>query len=146
VAILDAADGARPVDISSAADTAASIRATILVADDSITTRALEESMLEAAGYEVITAVDGRDAWQMLQDRGADLVVSDVEMPGMDGFGLCRAIRSSPRFARLPVVLVTALEREEHRAAGLAAGADAYIGKSSFDQRTLLDVVKQFLG
>jgi two-component system chemotaxis sensor kinase CheA len=121
-------------------------RSTILVADDSITTRVLEQSMLEAAGYEVFSAVDGRDAWHILEDRAVDLVVSDIEMPGMDGIALCRMIRSSPRMARLPVILVTALEQEAQRAAGLAAGADAYIGKSTFDQRTLLDVVRQFLG
>jgi two-component system chemotaxis sensor kinase CheA len=121
-------------------------RSTILVADDSITTRLLEQSMLETAGYEVVSAADGRDAWQVLEGRAVDLVVSDVEMPGMDGIALCRMIRSSPRMARLPVILVTALEREDQRAAGLAAGADAYIGKSTFDHRTLLDVVRQFLG
>ena len=64
----------------------------------------------------------------------------------MDGFELCAAVRSSPRFARLPIILVTALESEEQRARGLAAGANAYLGKSSFDQQTLLDVVEQYLG
>jgi len=118
----------------------------ILVVDDSITTRTLEQSILEAAGYDVLTAVDGADGWRLLQERGADLVVADIEMPRMDGFELCEAIRASQRLKQLPVVLVTALETPEHRARGLQAGADAYIGKSSFDQQNLLDTIRQLLG
>lgn len=121
-------------------------RRRILVVDDSITTRTLEQSILEAAGYDVRTAVDGADGWKVLQEHGCDLVVADVEMPRMDGFALCEAIRGSKRFKALPVVLVTALETLEHRARGLEIGADAYIGKSSFDQQSLLDTVGQLLG
>jgi two-component system chemotaxis sensor kinase CheA len=118
----------------------------ILVVDDSITTRTLERSTLEAAGYEVMTAVDGADGWRLLQERGADLVVSDVEMPRMDGFALCAAIRASRRFASTPVVLVTSLEKPEHRERGMEAGADAYVGKSEFDQEALLGTIRQLLG
>ena len=118
----------------------------VLVVDDSITTRTLEQSILEAAGYDVLTAVDGAAGWQALQEHGADLVVADIEMPRMDGFALCEAIRGSKRFKQLPVVLVTALETPEHRARGLEVGADAYLGKSSFDQQNLLDTVSQLLG
>jgi two-component system chemotaxis sensor kinase CheA len=118
----------------------------VLVVDDSLTTRTLERSILEAAGYEVLTAVDGSDGWRVLQEQGSDLVVADVEMPRMDGFALCEAIRASRRFAQLPFVLVTALERPEDRARGLEAGADAYIGKSSFDQESLLETIEQLLG
>ncbi len=118
----------------------------ILVVDDSITTRTLEQSILEAAGYEVRTAVDGADGWKVLQEHGCDLVVADIEMPRMDGFALCEAIRTSKRFKELPVVLVTALETQEHRARGLEVGADAYIGKSSFDQQNLLDTISQLVG
>ena len=121
-------------------------RRRVLVVDDSITTRTLEQSILEAAGYDVRTAVDGADGWKVLQEHGCDLVVADIEMPRMDGFGLCEAIRGSQRFKALPVVLVTALETPEHRARGLEAGADAYIGKSSFDQQNLLDTITQLLG
>jgi two-component system chemotaxis sensor kinase CheA len=121
-------------------------RPRVLVVDDSITTRTLEQSLLEAAGYDVLTAVDGADAWRLLQERGCDLVVADVEMPRMDGFALCETIRGSQRFKQLPVVLVTALESPEHRARGLEVGADAYIGKSSFDQQNLLDTVTQLIG
>jgi two-component system chemotaxis sensor kinase CheA len=119
---------------------------TILVVDDSITTRTLEQSILEAAGYDVATAVDGAEAWRWLQERACDLVVADVEMPRMDGFALCEAMRASSRLKQIPVVLVTALEGLEDRARGLEAGADAYLGKSSFDQQGLLDTVRQLIG
>lgn len=120
-------------------------RQRVLVVDDSITTRTLEQSILEAAGYDVVTAVDGAAGWKMLQEAGADLVVADVEMPRMDGLALCEAIRGSKRFKALPVVLVTALETAEDRARGLDVGADAYLAKSSFDQQNLLDTVGQLL-
>jgi two-component system chemotaxis sensor kinase CheA len=129
-----------------AATEPARLRHTVLVVDDSITTRTLEQSILEAAGYAVMAAADGADAWKALQERGADAVVADVEMPRMDGFALCEAIRGSKRFKELPVLLVTALETPAHRERGLAVGADAYIGKSSFDQRHLLDTLAQLLG
>jgi two-component system, chemotaxis family, sensor kinase CheA len=121
-------------------------RLRVLVADDSITTRTLEQSVLEAAGYEVVTAVDGEDAWRRLEDIGADVVIADVEMPRIDGFALCRRIRASQRFAELPVILVTALSSDEDRARGLEAGADAYIVKSSFDKSVLLDTIQQLAG
>jgi two-component system chemotaxis sensor kinase CheA len=120
-------------------------RRRIMVVDDSITTRTLESSVLEAAGYDVMTAVDGADGWRLLQERGADLVVSDVEMPRMDGLQLCETIRASSRFRALPVILVTALETPEHRARGLEIGADAYLGKSSFEQDALLTTVRDLL-
>lgn len=133
-------------DVGMGSQAAPVTRKRILVVDDSITTRALERSILEAAGYEVITAVDGSDGLRKIQEGGCDLVVADVEMPHMDGFGLCRAIRSSRLHERLPIVLVTALETPEHRARGLDAGADAYIGKSGFDQQGLLASIRQLLG
>jgi two-component system chemotaxis sensor kinase CheA len=132
--------------LGTAPHAAAAPRRRVLVVDDSITTRTLESSVLEAAGYEVLTAVDGSDGWRVLQERGADLVVSDVEMPRMDGLQLCEAIRASTRFHALPVVLVTALETPEHRARGLEVGADAYLGKSSFEQEGLLTTVRDLLG
>jgi two-component system chemotaxis sensor kinase CheA len=128
---------------SAAADPA---RLRLLVVDDSITTRTLEQSILEAAGYQVLTAADGSQGWQLLQENEVDLVVCDVEMPRMDGFELCAAIRASKRLSSLPVVLVTGLESPEHRARGLEAGADAYLPKSSFDQQELLDTIRQLLG
>ena len=117
----------------------------VLLADDSVTTRTLEKSILEAAGYEVITAPDGEQAFKLLQERGADIVLSDVEMPRLDGFGLAEAIRKSPRFRDLPVVLLTALSSEEDRARGLAAGASAYLVKTAFDQDNLLKTLRQLM-
>jgi two-component system chemotaxis sensor kinase CheA len=115
------------------------------LADDSVTTRTLERSILEAAGYEVATAADGSAAWQLLQETGADVVVSDVEMPKMDGFALARAIRGSKRFRDLPIILLTALETPQDRTRGMEAGADAYLLKSSFDQKMLLATIEQLL-
>jgi two-component system chemotaxis sensor kinase CheA len=137
--------GSREVTAPAAATRAGTVTHRILVVDDSMTTRVLEQGILEAAGYEVRTAVDGADGWRLLLEHGTDLVVSDVEMPRMDGFALCEAIRASKRFRDLPVILVTALETPEHRARGLEAGADAYIGKSSFDQRGLVKAVQELL-
>jgi two-component system, chemotaxis family, sensor kinase CheA len=117
----------------------------LLLVDDSITTRTLEKSILEAAGYEVATGVDGAAAWQLLQEQGADLVVSDVEMPNMDGFTLTETIRKSKRFKDLPVILVTALHSERDRARGMESGADAYLLKTAFDQKVLLETIRQLL-
>lgn len=148
VGVVAAGIGRRePVELAvESARTGASEPRRVLVVDDSITTRTLEQSILEAAGYDVLTAVDGEDAWQTLQEQRVDLVVADVEMPRLDGFGLCEAIRASKRMRELPVVLVTALETPEHRERGLEVGADAYLAKSSFDQETLLDTIRQLLG
>ena len=120
-------------------------RRRLLLAEDSVTTRSLEKSILEAAGYEVIAAIDGGEAWRLLQEGGAHLVVADVEMPRMDGFALCEAIRGSRRFRDLPVVLVTARESDGDKVRGLEVGANAYLPKSTFDQRQLLEVIAQLL-
>ena len=121
------------------------IRRRLLVADDSVTTRTLEKTILEEAGYEVRLAADGHQAWQMLQEEAIDLVVADVEMPGMDGFTLTETLRHSLALRRIPVVLVTSLSTDKDRARGLEAGADAYIVKSGFDRGGLLEAVGQLL-
>ncbi|MFL5351041.1 response regulator [Archangium sp.] len=120
-------------------------RVRVLLADDSMTTRALEQSILEAAGYDVLACVDGQEAWERLQAEGAEAIVSDVEMPRMDGFALTEAIRGSPRFGRLPIVLVTARSKPEDKARGLHVGASAYLVKSAFDQTHLLETLRQLL-
>jgi two-component system chemotaxis sensor kinase CheA len=125
--------------------TQTSQRHRLLLADDSLTTRALERSILEAAGYEVIVAVDGQSAWQLLQERGADLLLSDVEMPKMDGLSLTQTVRTSTRFRDLPVILLTSRDSPEDRARGLEAGANAYLVKSAFDQTKLLQAIEQLL-
>jgi two-component system chemotaxis sensor kinase CheA len=118
---------------------------TILVAEDSITARTLLKNILEAAGYRVETAVDGLDAFGKLQGGSFDLVVSDVDMPRMNGFDLTERIRRDRELGETPVVLVTALESREDRELGIEAGANAYIVKSSFDQSNLLETVKRLI-
>lgn len=120
-------------------------RRTVLVAEDSITSRILLQGILEAAGYQVATAVDGLDAYTRLCTEPFDLLVSDVDMPRLNGFDLTARIRADRRFAELPVVLVTALESREHRERGAEVGANAYIVKSSFDQENLLAAVGRLL-
>ena len=110
-----------------------------------MTTRTLEKTILEAAGYEVDVAVDGEDGWRVLQEQGADLLVSDIEMPRMDGFALTERIRSSPRFANLPVILFSSRASDSDKARGNEVGADAYIVKGAFDQKDLLETVVQLL-
>jgi two-component system chemotaxis sensor kinase CheA len=118
----------------------------LLIADDSFTTRELIRSILQSAGYEVTTAVDGLDALDKLRAAPYDLVVSDVEMPRVDGFQLTTQIRKDLGLADLPVVIITSLASETHRRRGLEAGAQAYIVKSQFDQGNLLETVRQLLG
>ena len=117
----------------------------ILVADDSLSVRTMEKNMLLDAGHEVSLAQDGDDAWEQLQNGVFDLVVSDIDMPKLNGFELTRRIRGSKRFDDLPVILVTSLDSAEHRAEGEQAGADEYIVKGTFDQKHLLDVVARYL-
>lgn len=117
----------------------------VLVVEDSITARTLLGSILESAGYSVTTAGDGIDALTRLRTGNFDIVVSDVDMPRMNGFDLTAKLRADKRFADLPIVLVTALESREDRERGVDVGANAYIVKSSFDQSNLLEVVQRLL-
>ncbi len=117
----------------------------ILVVEDSITSRMLLKGILESAGYKVKTAVDGVEAFTALRTEQFDLVVSDVEMPRMNGFDLTAKIRAEKKLAELPVVLVTALETREDRERGIDVGANAYLVKSSFDQSNLLEAVRRLV-
>jgi two-component system chemotaxis sensor kinase CheA len=122
-------------------EAAAQRKPAVLVAEDSITSRTLLKNILESAGYPVTTAVDGAEALAALRAGEFGLVVSDIDMPRLDGFGLTAAIRADERLARLPVVLVSARETREDRERGVDVGASAYLVKSSFDQSDLLSVV-----
>lgn len=113
----------------------------ILVVDDSPTTRAVLRNVLTAAGYVVRTASDGLDALEKLSSHAVDIVISDVEMPRLNGFDLTRQIKVR---TSLPVILVTGREKEEHRLEGLNAGADAYVVKSTFEDKSLLEIIEQF--
>lgn len=132
---------------ASLADQGPPQRKRLLVVDDSVTTRTLIQSVLDTAGYDVTVVVDGAEAWAMLQERDAaiDLIVSDVEMPRMDGFALTQAIRASRHVEDLPVVLVTARSTDLDKARGMEVGASAYLVKSAFDHNVLLDTIAQLL-
>ncbi len=122
---------------------------TIVVADDSITTRTLEKNILEAAGYQVHMATDGIEALDTLQhlinDNGCDLLLSDIDMPNLNGFELTEKVCKDPELKHVPVVLVTSLDSAADRERGMAAGASAYIVKRSFDQQELLDTIEQLV-
>ncbi len=122
-----------------------SVKKKLLVIEDSITARTLLKNILETAGYEVKTAVDGLDGYQLLKAEAFDLVVSDVDMPRMNGLDLTVKIRADQSLADLPVVLVTALSSPGDRERGIDAGANAYIVKSSFDQSNLLEVIRRLI-
>lgn len=117
----------------------------VLVVEDSITARTLVKSILTAAGYAVTTATDGVDALTRLRTSEFDIVISDVDMPRLNGFDLTAKIRSDKRLSELPIILVTALESREDRERGIEAGANAYIVKSSFDQSNLLEAIKRLV-
>jgi two-component system sensor histidine kinase and response regulator WspE len=118
----------------------------ILVVDDSITVRELERQLLEGRGYAVDVAVDGVDGWNAVRAGDYHLVISDVDMPRMDGIALVRSIKQDPRLKSLPVVIVSYKDREEDRMRGLDAGADGYLTKGSFHDRTFLDAVADLIG
>jgi two-component system chemotaxis sensor kinase CheA len=117
----------------------------VLVVEDSVTSRTLLQTIIERAGYRVQTAMDGIEAFTILKQHQFDIVVSDIDMPRMNGFTLTEKIRSDERLMHLPVVLVTSLDSPEDKKHGLAVGADAYIVKSSFDRRGILDVIANLL-
>ncbi len=118
----------------------------ILVVDDSVTTRTLEKNILEAAGYKVELATDGQEALGMIVTSGLpDLIISDIVMPRLDGFGLTRRIKEDERTSHIPIILVSSLDSPEDKTRGIDAGADAYIIKNRFDQNNLLDTIGQLI-
>lgn len=125
---------------------AAQTRKHVLVVDDSLTVRELERKLLHNRGYEVSVAVDGMEGWNMLHAGRFDLVVTDVDMPRMDGIELVTRIRSEPRLRTMPVMVVSYKDREEDRRRGLDAGADYYLAKGSFHDDALLDAVADLIG
>ncbi|MCC6806416.1 MAG: hybrid sensor histidine kinase/response regulator [Deltaproteobacteria bacterium] len=120
-------------------------RSTVLVADDTITTRTLQKSLLEMAGFRVITAKDGEEAFQLLQQEAVQVLVTDVQMPRLDGFDLTARVRNDARFRNLPVILVTSLGSEADKARGIEVGADAYIVKKEYEKGKILEVIRQLL-
>lgn len=142
-AAASGAETPRAAPVARAGAAAAAVAKAVLVAEDSITSRTLLKGILESAGYRVETAADGVDAFSTLRSGSFDIVVSDVDMPRLNGFGLTAKIRADKKLAELPVVLVTALDSREDREHGIDVGASAYLVKSSFDQGNLLEVVRR---
>lgn len=120
-------------------------KASILIVDDSVTTRTLEKTILESQGYKVHLAVDGMDALDLLKTLKIDLVVTDLQMPKMDGFELIEEMKKSEQLKEMPVIIVTSMTKQEDRDRGLNLGADAYIVKQKFDQKNLLEAIGQML-
>jgi len=118
----------------------------ILVVDDSLNTREIEKSIIEAYGYEVDLARDGVEGLSMVRSKPYDMIVTDLDMPRMDGFALVEHLRQEPDFAHIPIVIVTSREKEEDKKRGIEVGADAYILKGGFDQSNLIDTIESLIG
>ena len=123
----------------------ASRKQVILLVEDSIATRTQEKRILEGAGYDVVTAVDGLDAFHKLKTRDFDAVISDVQMPNLDGLALTVKIREQKEYSELPIILVTSLASDEDRKRGADAGANAYITKGTFNQDVLVETLKRLV-
>ncbi|OWY29636.1 hybrid sensor histidine kinase/response regulator [Herbaspirillum robiniae] len=156
--ILDVADMVRSVEkLTSSgrletvhhgggAQAASEVRKKVLVVDDSLTVRELERKLLTNRGYQVTVAVDGMDGWNAVRTERFDLVITDIDMPRMDGIELVTLIRGAPSLQSLPVMIVSYKDREEDRQRGLEAGADHYFTKSSFHDESLLQAVADLIG
>jgi two-component system sensor histidine kinase and response regulator WspE len=118
----------------------------ILAVDDSLTVRELERKLLTSRGYYADVAVDGMDGWNAVRSGNYDLVVTDVDMPRMDGIELAALIKKDPHLKSLPVMIVSYKDHEEDRLRGLEAGADYYLSKGSFHDETLLQAVMDLIG
>ncbi len=124
---------------------ATNIKQVVLLVEDSIAIRTQEKRILESAGYEIITAVDGLDALNKLPTRSFDAIVSDVQMPNLDGLTLTTKVRQHKEYSELPIILVTSLASDEDKRRGAEAGANAYIPKGSFDQTLLIETLKRLV-
>lgn len=117
----------------------------VIVVEDSITSRTLLKNVLENNGYKVKTSVDGLEGWKAIKTEKFDLIISDIEMPRMDGFELTSKVRSDEETAEIPVILVTSLDSKEDTERGIEVGASAYIVKSNFQQNNLIEVIKKLI-
>ena len=118
----------------------------ILAVDDSLTVREVERKLLTRHGYLTDVAVDGMDGWNAVRSGDYDLVITDVDMPRMDGIELTTLIKRDTRLKSLPVMIVSYKDREEDKLRGLNAGADYYLTKGNFDDATLIEAVKDLIG
>ena len=131
---------------SGTARAVAAARKRVLVVDDSLTVRELERKLLAGRGYDVTIAVDGMDGWNAVRSERFDLVITDIDMPRLDGIELVTLIRRDPQLRETPVMIVSYKDRAEDRQRGLDAGADYYLAKGSFHDQTLLDAVRDLIG
>ncbi|WP_455196339.1 response regulator, partial [Kaarinaea lacus] len=122
------------------------VRKRILVVDDSLTVREIERQLLEAQGYRVDVAVDGMDGWNAVRRNKYHLVVTDVDMPRMDGIELVDSMKKDNHLRSLPIMIVSYKDRHEDRQRGLEAGADYYLAKGSFHDETLIEAVVDLIG
>jgi two-component system sensor histidine kinase and response regulator WspE len=134
----------RPTTTEHAAE--ASLAPHILVVDDSHTVREMERRLLDRAGYTVTAAQNGQEAWNLLRLNDYDLLISDVDMPQMNGIELVTKVRENPRLARMPVIILSYKANEEDRRRGLEAGADFYLTKGDFQNNTFLQTVVDLIG
>ncbi|NES71760.1 MAG: response regulator, partial [Okeania sp. SIO2D1] len=157
ILILDVADLVRSIDtLIASGDLGSKRRNTkrvvqrqqkqVLVVDDSITVREMERKLLQNHGYQVDVAVNGMEGWNALRSNEYDLVISDIDMPRMNGIELVNQIKSHPQLREIPVIIVSYKDREEDKIAGLQAGANYYLTKSSFHDDSLLNAVVDLIG
>lgn len=146
--IFATAEGASTAGVRKAINESQSraFRGRVLVVDDSITTRTMEKSILKAHGYDVVIAISAEDALDTVATTSFDLVISDVEMPGLNGFQLTARLRTMEEYRHVPVIIVSSLSKDEHKRQAIEAGAQAYIVKGAFEQGTLLDTVESLIG
>lgn len=143
--IIDSALNMQPVQTSIGDDNKDVEIPRILVVDDTVTTRTLEKSILENQGYRVHTVNDGAQAWEEIQKNQYDLIVTDIEMPVMNGFELVERIKNNPETKAIPVVIVTSLNSKEDKHRGIQAGADAFVTKDLFKTELFLKIIEQLL-
>jgi len=156
VLIMDVDDLVRSIDnlltrgklskVGSKKKAVRSVQKRILVVDDSLTVRQVERKILENSGYEVALAVDGMDGWNVLQGEQFDLIISDVDMPRMNGIEFVRKIKNAPNLKNLPVMIISYKDREEDKLLGLEAGANYYLTKASFHDESLVNAVRDLIG
>lgn len=142
--IIDSMKAVKPLPIKKVKEREIE-KKSVLVVDDSITTRTLEKNILESSGYDVTLAVDGLDAYNKLQNKDFDIIVLDVQMPNMDGFAFTEKARNTQEYSNIPIILVTSLESDADKRRGIEVGADAYIVKRTFDQSNLLETIKRLI-
>jgi chemotaxis protein histidine kinase CheA len=137
--------GSRPIPSSAAKPARASTRRTVLVVEDSQTTREMERQALEDAGYDVLVATDATEALRLVRARSVDAVVADVQLPGMDGYALTRELKADPLYRTRPIILVTSLDSEDARRSGAIAGADAFLTKTHGSDAQFLAALEHLL-